>query len=44
MNTIKKYTMDFIVWSAKASSLVLLISAGAILGVWIAINALTLII
>ncbi len=44
MNTIKKTIMDAVVWSAKASSLVLLITAGAILGVWITINALTLII
>lgn len=44
MTTIKKHTMGVIVWSAKASSLILLITAGAILGVWMAIKALTLIV
>jgi len=44
MTTIKKHTMGILVWSVKAGGLILLISAGAILGVWMAINALTLII
>lgn len=44
MNAIKQHTMGLVIWSAKLSTLALVLMAGAIFGVWATIQALAYIV
>lgn len=44
MNAMKQHTMGLVIWSAKLSTMAVVLMAGGIFGVWVTIQALSFIV